>query len=156
MARPSKLPELEALVSERLSDLDEEFERQPPANRNPTLPLTEDGKVNVRAFTVDVCGLPRSAEQHFFKKPTLAALVNAAAMRQGVNPIGSRMLSDVADRGVRDRIARIKGERDDHARTLAEREAVIERLRRENASLRERLRLVEETGMLMREPLPPC
>ena len=92
----------------------------------------------------------------FVKKPSLAALVNAVAMRQGVKPIGARMLSDVADRGVRERMARIKGERDDHARTLAEREAVIERLRRENASLRERLRFVEETGMLVREPLPPC
>lgn len=156
MARPSKLPELEALVSERLSDLDEEFERQPSADRRPTLPLTEDGKVNVRAFTVNVCGLPRSAEQHFFKKPTLAALVNAVAMRQGVKPIGARMLSGVVDRGVRERLAKIKGERDDHARTLAEREAVIERLRRENASLRERLRLVEEMGMLLRHPLPQC
>ena len=153
MARPSKLPELEALVLERLAALDKAFERQDTAERNPTLPLTNDGKVNVRAFTVDICRLPRSAERHFCKKPSLAALVNVVALRQGVKPIGARALSDVADRGVRERMARMSGERDDHTRTLAEREAVIERLQRENASLRERLRLAEETGMLGREPI---
>ena len=139
MARPSKLSELEALVLERLADLDEEFERQDAAERSPTLPLTHDGKVNVRAFTVDICRLPRSAEQHFYKKRLLASLVNAVAMRQGVKPIGARRaLSDVA---VREHMAQIKGGMDDHARTLAEREAVIERLRRENARLRDKLAL---------------
>lgn len=133
MARPSKLPELEALVSERLAQLEEAYLRQEVEERSPTLPLTRDGKVNVRAFTLKVCRLPRCAEQHFYKKPSLTALVNAVAMRQGVKPIGARALSFGVKRGVR--------ERDDHARALAVKEAAIEHLRRENASLRERLRL---------------
>ncbi|MBM6579922.1 hypothetical protein ILT44_06995 [Microvirga sp. BT689] len=150
MARRSILETLEPLVSEKLEELDARWHAQPEGNRRPTLPLTDDGKVNVRELAVTVCGLPRAQEQHFYKKPSLAALVNAIAARQGVKPIGSRALSDVADKAVKDRLVRAQGERDDHARLLAEREAVIERQRLQILSLTEQLRLLQETGMVVR------
>ncbi|MBE7184990.1 MAG: hypothetical protein INR68_11345 [Methylobacterium mesophilicum] len=143
------------IVSTRLAELGDAYARQPTASRRPTLPMTLDGKLNVRAFTVDVCGLQRSQEQHFYRKQELADLVNAAAIAQGLKPIGIRAQDDEDDRAVKQRIAKVGKERDDYARVLAEREGQIERLRRENASLRERLRLVEETGMLVRVPLAP-
>jgi len=89
-------------------------------------------------------------EQHLFKKPQLAAMVNAIAQRQGVKPIGSRMLSDVVDKAAKDRLVRAQVERDDHARLLAEREAVIERQRVQILALNEQLRLLQDTGMVVR------
>lgn len=150
MSRPSVLERLEPLVSERLEALDAAWEAQCDGQRRPTLPLTPDGKVNVRAFATAVCGLSTSQEQHFYKQPALAALVNAVAVRQGVKPIGSRMLSDVVDGAAKERLARTRSERDEHARTLAEREALIERQRRQIEALSEQLRLLEETGMVIR------
>lgn len=149
MPRPI-LETLLPLVGERLEMLDAAWEGQPEDGRRPTLPMTDDGKVNVRAFAVEVCGLPQSQEQHFYKKPELAALVNAVAVRQGVKPIGARALTDVIDKAAKDRLGRAQSDRDDLARTLAEREALIERQRRTIAALNEQLRLLGDTGMVLR------
>jgi hypothetical protein len=149
MGHASILETLEPLVSEKLEQLDALWQAQPEGNRHPTLPVTDDGKINVRRLTA-LCGLKQSQEQHFYKKPSLAALVNAIAARQGVKTIGSRALSDVADKAVKDRLIRTQTERDDHARLLAEREALIERQRLQILSLTEQLRLLQETGMVVR------
>lgn len=50
-----------------------EFHRQPETRREPTLPSTNDGKVNVRELTLAL-GLKRSQEQHFFNHAELSPM----------------------------------------------------------------------------------
>lgn len=117
--------------------------------RVPTLPATSDSKVNVRAVTLAL-GLKLSQEQHFYKHPELARLLNTAAEAQGLTPIGSRGQQNAEDAVVQQRMSRAKTEASDYARTLAEREAVIERQRRRIAQLEEMLQIRDETGMVFR------
>jgi hypothetical protein len=77
--------------------------------------------------------------------------VNALARVQGAKPIGSRLLDDVADAGVRKRLGR-DADTSELRRALAERECLVASLRDENARLTARLELVEETGLVFRAP----
>ncbi|WP_407112440.1 hypothetical protein [Bradyrhizobium sp. LMG 9283] len=144
---PSILEKLES----HLERLELAWSAQPKAERAPTLPLTSEGKVNVRQLVRDL-GLRETLEQHFFRKPELAGPVNALAKVQGVKPIGSRLLEDVADAGVRKRLGRDADTISELRKALAEREAVVISLRDENARLKARLDLGEETGLLFRTP----
>ena len=143
---PSILEKLEP----HLEQIELTWSAQPEDDRRPTLPLTPEGKVNVRQLVRDL-GLRETLEQHFFRKPELAGPVNALARVQGVKPIGSRLLDDVADEGVRRRMGRNADEISDLRKALAEREALVEALRAENGRLKARLGLLEETGSMMRE-----
>jgi hypothetical protein len=143
-------PEILAVLEPHLEKLDAAWSAQPEDDRVPTLPLVGD-KVNVRALVRDL-GLRETLEQHFYRKPELAGPVNALARIQGVKPIGSTALSDIADAGVRRRLGRDAATISDLRRTLAEREAALVALREENARLRARLDLVEETGLTFRPP----
>jgi hypothetical protein len=136
-----------------LEQLDQAWEAQPEGLRQPSLPVTVDGKVNVRAIAKAI-GLRQSQEQHFFRKPELASLVNALALVQGVKPIGSRLLADQHDKTVADRLARTATEKNDLARVLAEKEAEIESLQEENVMLRSRLAQIESTGTAIRTEWP--
>jgi len=149
VGRPSIIPELKAKLEAWLDARMAQWEAQPAGHRAPTLPMTDDGKVNVRALTLAL-GLRISQEQHFYKHPELTTAVNAVAEAQGLKPIGSRAGSEAEDKALAARINRIEGDRNNLARTLAEREALIERQRREIEALREQLGLLEETGMLLR------
>jgi hypothetical protein len=144
-------PEILAVLEPHLEKLDAAWSAQPDGDREATLPVTGDGKVNVRQLVRDI-GLRETLEQHFYRKPELAGPVNALAQVQGVKPIGSRMLDDVADAGVRKRLGRDAETISDLRRALAERESLIVALRDENARLKERMSLVEETGMVFRVP----
>jgi len=146
-------PEILAKLEPFLEQLDVSWESQPEGLRQPTLPTTPDGKVNVRAL-VRAIGLRQSQEQHFFRKPELASLVNALAHVQGIKPIGSRLLSDQQDQAATDRLARTATEKNDIARALAEKEAEIEHLRQENAMLHARLAQIESTGTAIRTEWP--
>jgi hypothetical protein len=151
MSPPPVAPEILAALEPHLEQLDAEWSAQPEDRRHPTLPTTGDGKVNVRQLVRDI-GLRETLEQHFYRKPELAGPVNALARVQGVKLIGSRMLDDIADAGVRKRLGRDAETISDLRRSLAEREATIVALREENARLRARLDLVEETGLSFRTP----
>lgn len=153
MGRPSIVPEIMATLEPWLDARMREWDAAPKAGRQPTLPFTDDCKVNVRALTLTL-GLRLSQEQHFYRHPELTSIVNAAAEAQGLRPIGSRTQADAEDAVVRKRIARIHADHSDLARTLAEREGVIEAQRREIQSLREQLNLQDETGMTLRIGLP--
>lgn len=146
-------PEILAKLEPYLEQLDQSWEAQPEGLRQPTLPVTVDGKVNVRAIAKAI-GLRQSQEQHFFRKRELAAPINALAQIQQVKPIGSRLLSDRHDKASVDRLARIVTEKNDLARVLAEKEAEIETLREENAMLRSRLTQIESTGTAIRTRWP--
>jgi predicted nuclease with TOPRIM domain len=105
--------------------------------------------VNVRAIT-KALGLRQSQEQHFFKKRELALAINELAKVQGLRGINSRQLQDVEDRVQTERIHKVVQHNTNLSRSLAEREAVIERQRREIEALRAQLALLEETGMAIR------
>ena len=153
MGRPATavrdiLGALEPYLEARLA----EYERQEDP-RAPTLPATPDGKINVRSVTREI-GLKVSQEQHFYRHPELARVLNAAAEAQGLEPIGSRTQQNADDEVVRREIGKARGEATDYARALAEREALIERQRQRIQQLEEQLRIRDETGMMMRtEPL---
>lgn len=146
----SVVPEILAVLEPHLEALEDAWSRQPVDDRVPTLPLIGD-KVNVRELVRNL-GLRETLEQHFYRKPELAGPVNALASVQGVKPIGSTALSDIADAGVRRRLGRNAETISDLRRSLAEREATIIALREENARLNARLDLVEETGLTFRTP----
>jgi hypothetical protein len=61
-----------------------------------TLPVTNDGKVNVMGLCRDA-GLSASDAQHLHRKQALADAVNLVAEELGLAPIGSRALADARD-----------------------------------------------------------
>ncbi len=149
MSRPSIVPQIKAQLEDWLDQRMSEWLTQPARQRQPTLPATSEGKINVRELTLAL-GLRRNQEQHFFNHAELRTLVNVAAEAQGLSVIGSRVQQDSDDAAVRQRIGRINADRNDLAGALAEREAVIERQRREIDVLREQLHLRDDTGMQIR------
>lgn len=150
MSARSVVPSILEALDPYLEKVDREWSLQPEDDRHPTLPVTVDGKVNVRQLVRNL-GLSETLEQHFYRKPDLAGPVNALARVQGVKPIGSRALDDAVDAGVSRRMKRQSDEISDLRKMLAEREAMVEAQRAEIASLRARLGLLEETGMIVRD-----
>jgi hypothetical protein len=150
MSARSVVPSILKALDPYLEKVDREWSLQPEDDRQPTLPVTVDGKVNVRQLVRNL-GLSETLEQHFYRKPDLAGPVNALARVQGVKPIGSRSLDDAVDAGVSRRMKRQSDEISDLRKMLAEREALVEVQRAEIASLRARLGLLEETGMIVRD-----
>ena len=148
MPARSIIPDILAKLEPYLELLDQQWESQAEGCRTPTLPH-DKGQVNVRAITKAV-GLRQSQEQHFFKKPELALAINELARIQGLRGINSRELQDAWDRVHAARMQKVARHNTDLSRSLAEREAVIERQRREIEALRAQLALLEETGMAIR------
>lgn len=150
MARPSITPVLAAVLEPYLEELQEAWERG--GRLVPTLPVT-DGKVNVRQLVRALAArddrVVNHHEQHFYNKPELRSAVNAVAEEQGLQLIGSRSPEEAHD-AARQRIGRHSDEASELRKAMAEREAVIDALRRENAVLRERMAMLEETGMVVR------
>jgi hypothetical protein len=154
MSARSVVPTILEKLEPHLEALELAWSAPPDEDRRPTLPLTADGKVNVRQLVRDL-GLRGTLEQHFYRKPEIAGPVNALAKAQGVKPIGSRLLDDIADAGVRKRLGRAAETISDLRRSLAEREALIVSLRAEIARLNARLALIEETGLIFRSQVAP-
>jgi hypothetical protein len=148
MPARSILPEIQAKLEPYLELLDRQWESQAEGSRTPTLPH-DKGQVNVRAIT-KALGLRQSQEQHFFKKRELTLAINELARVQGLRGINSRELQDADDRTRAERMYKVVQHNTDLSRALAEREAVIERQRREIEALRAQLALLEETGMAIR------
>jgi hypothetical protein len=148
MPARSIIPRILAKLEPYLELLDRQWESQAEGCRTPTLPH-DKGHVNVRAIT-KALGLRQSQEQHFFKKRELALAINEVAKVQGLRGINSRELQDAEDRTHAERMHKVVQHNTDLSRSLAEREAVIERQRREIEALRAQLALLEETGMAIR------
>lgn len=146
----SILPEILSKLEPYLEEIDKQWEAQPEDSRRPTLPFTGDGKVNVRDITKAI-GLRQSQEQHFFKKPEIASLVNALAKIQGIKPIGSRAVADQIDKVVSNKLSKVSSEKNDLARALAEKDGEIEALRAEVVSLKAKIEFIENTGLMIRE-----
>jgi len=148
MPARSILPEIQAKLEPYLELLDRQWDSQAEGCRTPTLPH-DKGQVNVRAIT-KALGLRQSQEQHFFKKRELTLAINELAKVQGLRGINSRELQDAEDRAHAERMHKVVQHNNDLSRALAEREAVIERQRRDIEALRTHLALLEETGMAIR------
>jgi hypothetical protein len=144
-----------SLLPELLDDLEKYLDQharawlQQDGERMPTLPSTPDGKVNVRAITIAL-GRPQSQEQHFFKKPELRSAINAVAIEQKLKPIGDRLQAEELHKAVADRMRRTDMRNSEISKLVAEQASVIEKQRRMIESLREQVRIFEETGQVLR------
>jgi hypothetical protein len=163
MARQSVVPSIrDEKLMPYLEQCRSRWDAQPPGRRTYTLPATADGKVNVRQLATEL-GLKPSQVQHFHNHAELADPVNEEARRQGLKEIGSRSQArpngDLAVRGIGssheasggsselDRAMRLVSELQ---MALAEREMLIDRLRRENSTLHERQCFLEQHGFFIR------
>jgi hypothetical protein len=126
------------------------------------LPVTVDGKVNVVALCRDL-GLLESDSQHFHRKDALKSAVNGIAAAQGLRGVGARgqpvdeaeatlerRIADANSNARQDALAASEAAaaRDALAAELRAAQAEIADLRVENRALAERLRLLEETGLM--------
>jgi hypothetical protein len=147
----SVLPDLLAALEPWLEARIQEWSAQPAGARVPSLPEAK-GKANVRGI-VKALGLPASNAQHFFRSPELRSAVNAVALEQGLLPVGAFAENEdasEADKAVIARLKQAQTRNNDLGKAVAEQAATIERLRRENTGLREQLRMLEETGQVVR------
>ena len=149
MSRPVA-PEILAILDPWLETRIAEWNALPPGERRPTLPEAK-GKVNVRALVAEL-GLPAGQAQHFFRHVVLRIPINAVAKEQGLLPIGAFADEETseADKAVVARLKQAKSRNDDLSKAVAEQAATIESQRREIVSLREQLRLLEQTGQVVR------
>lgn len=145
MANRSVVPAILSVLEPWLDARDAEWK----SSGVPTLPVTRDGKVNVRQMTLAL-GLRENQEQHFYRHPALYDLVNRIAAVQGLKGVKSRIDQDEDDKIIASRLARSDKEQGDLARMLAEREAMIEAMRRRISELEAQLELRAETGMICR------
>jgi hypothetical protein len=125
------------------------WEQQPEETRTPTLPATSGGKINVRAITLAI-GRPQSQEQHILKRPELRAAINAVAIEQKLKPIGAQLQETDLEKAVAAQMRRTNMRSSEMARLVAEQASVIEKQRRTIESLREQIRMFEETGQVLR------
>ncbi len=103
MPRPSVIPKVTAALTEYLNRCHHMFDAQPNDSRKPTLPVTPDGKVNVRAVAKAI-GLTESQEKYLYERAELTQLINLVCDGQGVLPIGSRVTQSAADKALKERL----------------------------------------------------
>lgn len=151
--QPAKLlAVLEPWLEQRMS----EWHDQPAGNNKvPTLPVRNDGALNGTAVIRALIPLDPTGEttpsdtQHLYKKEVLAVL-NAAAEAQGLGLLKSRAIQDADDAALGKRIQKTVSDLSNLQKVCAEQAALIEMLRSKVASLEEKLRLRDETGMIFR------
>lgn len=103
MARPSVIPGIKARLEAWLDQREAAYLAQPEALRQPTLPMTPDGKVNVRALAQAI-DLKPTQEKYLFDREELTNLINCIAEGQGVLTIGSRVNQTEADKAVKQKL----------------------------------------------------
>lgn len=105
MARPSVMPGIKARLELWLDEREAAYLAQPDATRQPTLPVTPDGKVNVRALAQAI-DLKPTQEKYLYEREELTSLINCIAEGQGVLTIGARVNPTEADKQIRQKIIR--------------------------------------------------
>lgn len=103
MARPSVIPGIKARLEAWLDQREAAYLAQPEALRQPTLPMTPDGKVNVRALAQAI-DLKPTQEKYLFEREELTNLINCIAEGQGVLTVGSRVTQTEADKAVKQKL----------------------------------------------------
>jgi hypothetical protein len=162
MPRQSVIPKVLSDLTEYLDQLQERYVGEPEHGRRPTLPLTPEGKINVRAVAKAI-GLKESQEKYLYERPELTQLINLICEGQGVLPIGSRLSQRVADKAIKERLERQARAATDASRDAAEAQgalqdmlervsgmaAELEVLRAENQRLRAQIDAMDE-GIFVR------
>lgn len=103
MARPSVIPGIKARLELWLDEREAAYLAQPDAARQPTLPVTPDGKVNVRALAQAI-DLKFTQEKYLYEREELTSLINRIAEGQGVLTIGARVNPAEADKQIKRKI----------------------------------------------------
>ena len=162
MPRPSVIPHVRERLEAYLNAREVEFQAQPRDGRQPTLPFTPDGKINVRAVAQAI-ELRATQEKYLYERQELSSLVNLVAEGQGLLPIGARLLQDAGDAAIKERLVRQAQSAKASAQAAVEAQAVhgellqklrdavaeIETLKAENTRLHAQLDAVR-SGMLVR------
>lgn len=113
MPRPSVIPGIKARLEEYLDQKEAEYLAQHDLNRQPTLPSTPDGKVNVRAVANSI-NLSVNQEKYLYERKELTDLINCITEGQGLSPIGSRLHQTAADKAIKERLVmQAKASRED-------------------------------------------
>ena len=161
MPRPSVIPTVKAALEDYLERMQAAFLAVPDGQRVPTLPATPDRKVNVRALAQAI-DLKQTQEKYLYERPELTSLINLVAEGQGLMPIGSRLLTDAADKTLKDRVVRTAQSAKATAQAAVEaqsataelleklRDVVLENesLKAENMRLKARLEMIH-SGMMV-------
>ncbi len=105
MPRQSVIPKVLSDLTEYLDRKQAEYAALPEHGRLPTLPLTPDGKINVRAVAKEI-GLKESQEKYLYERSELTDPINLICEGQGVLPIGSRLTQTAADMAIKERLVR--------------------------------------------------
>lgn len=119
-----------------------------------TLPVTNDGKVNVTGLCRDL-GLSSADAQHLHRKRALADTVNMVAEELGIAPIGSRALADDRDQAAKQEVkaarkdAKQKGEDVvELRRQIDDLTRELERVKRERDRYKAMIEEIYDTGDL--------
>lgn len=100
--RPSVIPMVKEKLEAYLERVEADYQGQPLATRQPTLPHTTDFKVNVSALAAAI-GLRDTQRKYLHERDELRELVDLIAEGQGLLPIGART-QELADKKVKDRL----------------------------------------------------
>lgn len=103
MARPSVIPGIKARLEAWLDQCESAYLSKPEEQRQPTLPITPDGKVNVRAVAQAI-DLKPTQEKYLFEREELTQLINCIAEGQGVLTIGARVNPTGADKAIKQQL----------------------------------------------------
>lgn len=103
MPRPSVIPGIKARLEEYLDQKEAEYLAQDDLNRQPTLPCTPDGKINVRAVATAI-DLTVNQEKYLFERKELTDLINCIAEGQELLSIGSRLHQSASDKAIKARL----------------------------------------------------
>jgi hypothetical protein len=115
------------------------------------LPTTEDGCVNLVRLMLRL-GLKENDRQYFYKYAELSAPLEAVAASVGLG--GSRGRPESEDDALDQRLARHGAKNKALEEENVELRARLRRVTRERDGLLERLRLVQETGRVLRSRVP--
>lgn len=125
MPRPSVIPGIKARLEAWLDERESAYLSQSEATRQPTLPITPDGKVNVSAVAKAI-QLTEGQVKYLHERDELKALINCIAEGQGILSIGSRVSQSQADKLIKQKI--IKHAKNAQEATQAATEAVAANL----------------------------
>lgn len=151
MGRPSVIP----AVLERLEDYLDKHEAvylsAPELERQPTLPATNDGKINIRAVA-EAIGLRKTQEKYLFEREELSSLINFFAQGQGLLPIGARTM-EIADQVIKERMTQQARSAKADAQAAVEARAAEQRLLGELQSALEEIEQLKSENMRLRAQL---
>ncbi|MYN46769.1 hypothetical protein GTP23_17135 [Pseudoduganella sp. FT93W] len=165
MPRPSVIPQVKERLETYLNECEAAYLQQPEGMRQPTLPSTPDGKINVRAVAQAI-DLKTTQEKYLYERVELSQLVNLVAEGQGLLPIGARLLQSAGDSAIKERMVRQAQDAREASQSATEALAVqaellqklqeashaIEVLNAENLRLRAQLDAVFNGVLLRVEP----